>query len=826
MSTLPTFSYNAEETANILAQSKLSSDFLSIPPREIRDLITLTVEHLQRALSNNSEKIKSIEAQLSTTGTPEELTSLKTEIQDRINRHKRDIETIKRNKFARDAEDYRNNRVYRWQDSSWRINTRGTQPISSDVSTSGSDHEQGSSSTILPPSFLGPRRYPRRKPDGDRDPRRNQELNRITRSKDSFFSFKEDVVRGTLFYPPNLLVEERHSLRNLQDDKSIIIKPADKGGALVIMDKNMYISEIMRQLSDASIYKVLDRDPSHRIHQDIEVILLFYTLPKIHKNLENPPGRPIVASTDSLLSPLARYLEKILTPLIKGSKSFLLDTGSFLHLIREIHQVPSEALLVTLDVRDLYTSIPHTDGVDSARRLLEGAEMDPEQVRGTAMGSHAAPPYANAYMIDFEESVIYKNSLFQDHIYIDDVFCIWHGSPESLDNFFAILNVSWPGFEFTINTSQDKINFLDTLVIKDKDGRLSTDLYFKDTDRNSLLHFDSLHPPSTKRSIPRAQYQRVQRIVSNTETRESRIEGMTRKFQARGYPLALLENSRTVSNTPRRDNTRRIPFVHGFHPSVYILHKAIRKHWPLLSTAHPDVPEFKQPFLPCFKRAPNLRDTLVKADIGTSTVTRQLFLNTPRKGTFPCLHCAQCNNVLKGDTITHPRSGKEYKIHGFFTCNSSYVVYVLKCPCGLLYVGETSQSIRDRVSKHKSTIRCNNLLLPIPHHFAAAGHNISQLKFLILEQFYTCNQGKHRVTKPGPALSYPMFTLVTRGPRHRWSLESCLCDSSPATTLRFTYDHGQVISLVVIVANIPKQFEARQAASLVSQSMTTTNRRK
>ncbi|CAJ0963103.1 unnamed protein product [Ranitomeya imitator] len=46
---------------------------------------------------------------------------------------------------------------------------------------------------------------------------------------------------------------------------------------------------------------------------------------------------------------------------------------------------------------------------------------------------------------------------------------------------------------------------------------------------------------------------------------------------------------------------------------------------------------------------------------------------------------------------------------------------------------------------------------------------------------------------------YPMFTLVTQGPRHRWSLESCLCDSSPATTLRFTYDHGQVISLVVIV---------------------------
>ncbi|CAJ0959671.1 unnamed protein product, partial [Ranitomeya imitator] len=118
------------------------------------------------------------------------------------------------------------------------------------------------------------------------------------------------------------------------------------------------------------------------------------------------------------------------------------------------------------------------------------------------------------------------------------------------------------------------------------------------------------------------------------------------------YRVALREYERVR----KRDITRRIPFFHGFHLSVYKIHKAIRKYWPLLSTDYPDIPEFKQPFLPCFKWAPNLRDTLVKADIGPSTVTRQLFLNTPRKGTFPCLHCAQCNNVLKGDTITHPRS--------------------------------------------------------------------------------------------------------------------------------------------------------------------------
>ncbi|CAJ0966799.1 unnamed protein product [Ranitomeya imitator] len=85
------------------------------------------------------------------------------------------------------------------------------------------------------------------------------------------------------------------------------------------------------------------------------------------------------------------------------------------------------------------------------------------------------------------------------------------------------------------------------------------------------------------------------------------------------------------------------------------------------------------------------------------------------------------------------------------------------------------------------------------------------------EQFNACNQGKHRVTKRGPALSYPMFTLVTQGPRHRWSLESCLCDSSPATTLRFTYDHGQVISLVVIVDLPQNDGSACAVASITFQ---------
>lgn len=50
--------------------------------------------------------------------------------------------------------------------------------------------------------------------------------------------------------------------------------------------------------------------------------------PKVHKTLS--PGRPIVASTGSVLTPLAVALNKMLTPVIKQMRAFLLDTTDLL----------------------------------------------------------------------------------------------------------------------------------------------------------------------------------------------------------------------------------------------------------------------------------------------------------------------------------------------------------------------------------------------------------------------------------------------------------------------------------------------------------------
>ncbi|OCT55183.1 hypothetical protein XELAEV_18004037mg [Xenopus laevis] len=69
-------------------------------------------------------------------------------------------------------------------------------------------------------------------------------------------------------------------------------------------------------------------------------------------------------------------------------------------------------------------------------------------------------------------------------------------------------------------------------------------------------------------------------------------------------------------------------------------------------------------------------------------------------GTFPRLTCANCNNISKGAYFTHPHAGRKININTFYTYDSTYVIYLIKCPCGLAYVGETTQKVKNRIKQH------------------------------------------------------------------------------------------------------------------------------
>ena len=49
--------------------------------------------------------------------------------------------------------------------------------------------------------------------------------------------------------------EEWQTVRSLADDRSIVIKKADKGSRVVVWDRNDYLLEAERQLSDNKVYR-------------------------------------------------------------------------------------------------------------------------------------------------------------------------------------------------------------------------------------------------------------------------------------------------------------------------------------------------------------------------------------------------------------------------------------------------------------------------------------------------------------------------------------------------------------------------------------------
>lgn len=113
----------------------------------------------------------------------------------------------------------------------------------------------------------------------------------------------------------NFMKEERKDLTELQNDESVIIKPSDKGGNVVLLLAKRYEREVHRLLSDSLTYSKFDSNPfqalvvliSDKLFWALEADLItkkefnylrveyfnnptFYIIPKIHKNQENPQG--------------------------------------------------------------------------------------------------------------------------------------------------------------------------------------------------------------------------------------------------------------------------------------------------------------------------------------------------------------------------------------------------------------------------------------------------------------------------------------------------------------------------------------------------------
>jgi len=72
---------------------------------------------------------------------------------------------------------------------------------------------------------------------------------------------------------------EWSALKSLRKRKDIVIKAADKGGALVVWRTDLYQKEALRQLSDTSFYQKVDKDLTSINQNTVKILLTNSEIP-------------------------------------------------------------------------------------------------------------------------------------------------------------------------------------------------------------------------------------------------------------------------------------------------------------------------------------------------------------------------------------------------------------------------------------------------------------------------------------------------------------------------------------------------------------------
>ena len=175
---------------------------------------------------------------------------------------------------------------------------------------------------------------------------------------------------------------EREASNKLKNRIDIVVKPADKEGALVMMNSKDYLKE---ELNDTNSYQKLNKDPTedheklinntiddlvseNAINEETASLLCpnksstlkFYMLLKLHK--EDMLGHPVASSASSPTEKISAFVDEFLKQMAQNFPSCTEDTNHFLEKINQVGKVSNDTHMVTLDVKSLHTNIDNNEG--------------------------------------------------------------------------------------------------------------------------------------------------------------------------------------------------------------------------------------------------------------------------------------------------------------------------------------------------------------------------------------------------------------------------------------------------------------------------------
>ncbi len=299
---------------------------------------------------------------------------------------------------------------------------------------------------------------------------------------------------------------------------------------------------------------------------------------------------------------------------------------------------------------------------------------------------------------------------------------------------------------FTASPPSKTADFLDTTVSVNPDGSLSTNLFCKPTASYQYLHNSSYHPKHVTNSLPKSQLMRIRRICSNLSDYETHAKRFVDHFIKRNYhhkPLTrMVQEVKTMNREEllqykKRDSSanNRIPLVLAYHHKLEGIGGAIKGAYKQAIMKYPSLKSlFPEPPMVAFRRAPNLRDKLVRAkhqnqpdttaDAAAATTT------TASQG-----HSQLEKQMNRSHSITNPQTQRTCRINGG-AANIVGSVYAAECTKHKkLYVGQTGRPLNCRFNNHRSDAKHRPYTCKLAEHFHENSCSMdTDLRVSVLEQ--------------------------------------------------------------------------------------------
>ncbi|XP_070380710.1 uncharacterized protein [Dermacentor albipictus] len=311
---------------------------------------------------------------------------------------------------------------------------------------------------------------------------------------------------------------EKQVVKALRNNDSIAILPADKGNAIVLLDRSDYNEKMKDLLSAEDTYVAIQKDPTVNLQTKLQKLLskifnfvppqqkllyhrllctngsapAIYGLPKVHK--PGVPLRHIVDFTRSPLHRLSGYLHQVMGPLTCKTATHISNSSAFVEKVRDV-SLDEDDIMVSFDVKSLFTSVPVDLAVATCRdvqlaqdTLAERTPLEVEgicelldfclsntyftynkqfyrQINGTAMGASFSVTTANLVMEVIEQKAL-TDFVPAPNVfvrYVDDCFCIVRKPDAS--RLLRLLNSADEAIQFTTEYECDNsLPFLDVLV--------------------------------------------------------------------------------------------------------------------------------------------------------------------------------------------------------------------------------------------------------------------------------------------------------------------------------------------------------------------------